>query len=55
MILSLTVLISCTRNVSQKNLKRGGTYIDSPDLIKNEKTISINNDDKCLQYVATDA
>ena len=41
--------------VNQLHLKRGGTYIDSPDLIKNEKTISINNDDKCLQYAATDA
>ena len=37
------------------NVKRGGSYIDSPDWIKKKKaTISPKNkDDKCLHYAAT--
>ena len=39
------------------NFKRGGSYIDSPDWIKNKKaTINPKNeDDKCFQYAATAA
>ena len=37
------------------NIKRGGSYIDSPDWIKKKKaTINLKNtDDKCFQYTAT--
>ena len=37
------------------NLNRGGSYIDSPDWIKNKKaTINpINKKDKCFQYTVT--
>ena len=38
------------------NLNRGGSYIDSPDLIKNQKAAinSINKkDNKCFQYAVT--
>ena len=37
------------------NIKREGSYIDSPDWIKNIKaTINLKNqDDKCFQYAAT--
>ena len=37
------------------NFKRGGSYADSADLIKNKKaTISPKNEgDKCFQYVVT--
>ena len=37
------------------NFKRGGSYIYSPDWIKNKKvTINPKNeDDKCFQYAAT--
>ena len=37
------------------NFKRGGSYIDSPDWIKNKKgTINPRNeDDTCFQYAAT--
>ena len=38
------------------NLNRGGSYIDSPDCIKNKK-VTINpinkKDNKCFQYVIT--
>ena len=37
------------------SLNRGGSYIDSPKWLKNEKA-TINpksNDDKCFQYVLT--
>ena len=39
------------------SLNRGGSYIDSRKWLKNEKvTINPkNNDDKCFQYVLTDA
>ena len=35
------------------NFKRGGSYIDSPDWIKNKKAIinPKNEDDKCFQYI----
>ena len=37
------------------NFKRGGSYIDSPDWIKNKKatTYPKNEGDKCFQYAAT--
>ena len=36
------------------SLKRGGSYIDSPELLKNKKaTINPKNDDKCFQYALT--
>ena len=37
------------------NIKREGSYIDSPDWIKNIKaTINLKNqDDKCFQYAVT--
>ena len=37
------------------NLNRGGSYINSPNLLKNKKaTINPkNNDDKCFQYALT--
>ena len=37
------------------SLNRGGSYIDSPEWLKNKKpTINPkNNEDKCLQYVVT--
>ena len=38
------------------NFKRGGSYIDSPDWIKNKKTTTnpINkNNNKCFQYAVT--
>ena len=38
------------------NANRGGSYIDSPDWIKNEKAIinTFNNkDNKCFQYAVT--
>ena len=42
-------------NLHKISLNRGGSYIDSPELLKNKKgTInSKNNDDKCIQYVLT--
>ena len=51
-------IFDCVKQLHQKCLTKGFETrwnIYSPDLIKNEKTISINNDDKCLQYAATDA
>ena len=38
-----------------KNFKRGASYIDSPDWIKNKKEtiIPINKRDKCFQYAIT--
>ena len=37
------------------NLDHGGSYIDSPDWIKNKKTTIylVNDDDKCFQYTAS--
>ena len=37
------------------SLKRGGSYIDSPKLLKNKKSTinSKNNDHKCFQYAVT--
>ena len=42
-------------NLNNISLSRGGTYIDSPEWIKNKKTTinSKNNDDKCFQYSLT--
>ena len=42
-------------NCRKVNFKRGGSYIDSPDWIKNKKaTINPKNeDDKCFQCAAT--
>ena len=39
------------------NLERGGSYIDSPNLIKHKNAIKnpINYDDKYFKYVATAA
>ena len=39
-------------NCRKVNFKRGGSYIDSPDWIKNKKaTINTKSeDDKCFQY-----
>ena len=36
-------------------LNRGGSYVDSPKLLKNKKAIinPKNNDDKCFQYALT--
>ena len=54
MILSSIVLIcSMTNNI--KNLNCGGSYIDSPDWIKNKKaTINfINYNDKSFQLART--
>ena len=52
-ILSLIVFLYYKRY--KINLKRGGSYIDSPSWIKNKKaTINpINDDKKCFQYTAT--
>ena len=36
------------------SLNRGGSYIDSPEWLKNKATINPkNNDDKCFQYAVT--
>ena len=42
-------------NLGKINLNRGGSYINSPNLLKNKKaTINPkNNDDKCFQYALT--
>ena len=42
-------------NLNKVSLSRGGSYIDSPKLLKNKKaTINPqNNDDKCFQYALT--
>ena len=39
-------------NLHKISLNRGGSYIDSPEWLKNKKAIINleNNDDKCLQY-----
>ena len=39
---------------NNKNFRRGGSYIESPDWIKNKKAkLNLKNkDDKCFQYVA---
>ena len=40
---------------NKTSINRGGSYIDSPQWLKNKKsTINVkNNDDKCFQYAAT--
>ena len=42
-------------DLNKINLNRGGSYIDSPEWIKNKKaTINPNNNDnKCFQYALT--
>ena len=42
-------------NLNKINLSRGGSYIDSPQWLKNKKaTINPkNNDDQCFQYALT--
>ena len=42
-------------NLHKISLNRGGSFIDSPEWLKNEKsTINPkNNDNKCFQYVLT--
>ena len=42
-------------NLNKVSLSRGGSYIDSPERLKNKKaTINPkNNDDKCFQYALT--
>ena len=39
-------------NLHKISLNRGGSYIDSPEWLKNKKAIINleNSDDKCLQY-----
>ena len=42
-------------DLNKISLNRGGSYIDSPEWLKNKKTIinPKNNDDKCYQYALT--
>ena len=42
-------------HLQKVSLKRGGSYIDSPDWLKNKKaTVNPkNNDDNCFQYALT--
>ena len=42
-------------NFNKTSINRGGSYIDSPQWLKNKKsTINpANNDDKCFQYAVT--
>ena len=49
------VLIYCVTNCIKKSLNRGGSYIDSPEWLKNIKaTINPkNNDDNYFQYTLT--
>ena len=44
-------------DLNKISLNRGGSYIDSPEWLKNKKaTINPkNNDDKCFQYALTAA
>ena len=39
-------------NLNKISLRRGGSYIDSPEWLKNKNATinSKNNDDKCFQY-----
>ena len=43
--------------MSQKMFRRGGSYIESIEWIKNKKTLinPKNKDDKCFQYAVTGA
>ena len=50
------VLMCCNTTLKKISLNRGGSYIDSPEWIKNKKaTINPKNkkDDKCFQYALT--
>ena len=42
-------------DLNKTSLNRGGSYIDSPEWLKNKKTTinPKNNDDKCFQYALT--
>ena len=42
-------------DLNKMSLNRGGSYIDSPQWLKNKKaTINLkNNDDKCFQYAVS--
>ena len=42
-------------DLNKISLSKGGSYIDSPEWLKNKKaTINLkNNDDKCFQYALT--
>ena len=42
-------------NLKKINLSRGGSYIDSPEWLKNKKTTinPKNNEDKCIEYALT--
>ena len=56
MSLSLIIFSYCVINVIKINLNCGGSYIDSPNWIKNKKaTINFINkrNNKCFQYAVT--
>ena len=40
-------------NFNKISLNRGGSYIDSPEWIKNRSTINSKNKNKCFQYAVT--
>ena len=42
-------------DLNKTSLNRGGSYINSPEWLKNKKTTinPKNNDDKCFQYALT--
>ena len=49
MVLSLIVFNCCIINDIKENFKRGGSYIDSPDWIKNKRaTINLINKKKII-------
>ena len=52
MSLFAIVLIYCITTFKKIGFKRGGSYIDSPECLKNKKaTINPkNHDDSCFQY-----
>ena len=41
-------------HLHKTSLRRGGSYVDSPELLKNKKAAT-NNDDKCFQNTLTQA
>ena len=52
LIYFLSVLIYCITNFV--SLNRGGSYIDSPEWLKNKKaTINPKTNGKCFQYAVT--
>ena len=52
---SSIMFIYCIINVIRINFNLGGSYIDSPDWIKNKKAMinPFNKKDKCFQYAVT--